>query len=298
MKSLILLACAVCACAAAQDAQSGVQIPVPPPPPKGDQVVVTIEGKPWTKDEIEKFIRSLSPNVMNNFYANKKVFLEQLALMMRLSKMAEESGLDRQDPHSQRLYYNRLQYLSTALMTREGNLHVISPEEVKAHYERRRDQFLRAKTRIVYVSFSTVQIEGAKGRTEEEAQARAAEVAAKARAGADFTALAKDFSDDADSREKGGEFPPIRPTDKTVPDNIRAAVFALRPGQVSDPVRMPNGFYVFRLEEFTAPEFTEVSQEIFDSLKQERFAAWMAGVQKSLKIEFNDPAYLTEPMQR
>lgn len=299
MKSLILLACAACVCAQAQSPESAPQIPsAPPPPPKADHVVVTIEGKAWTKEELEKFIRSLSPNVMNNFYSNKKLFLEQLALMMRLSKMAEDMGLDKQEPHWQRLYFSRLQYLSTALMTKEGNLQVITPEEVKAHYEKSKDQFTRAKTRIVYVSFSTVQLEGAKGRTEDEAMARASEVAKKAREGADFAALAREYSDDADSREKGGEFPLIKPNDKTVPDTIRAAVFALKPGQVSDPVRMPNGFYVFRLEEFTTPEFNEVSQDIFESLKQERFGAWMNGVQKSLKIEFNDPNYLTEPMQR
>jgi hypothetical protein len=299
MKSLILLACAACVYAEAQTSQSASQAPsVPPPPAKADQAVVTIEGKPWTKEELEKFVRSLSPNVMNNFYMNKKMFLEQLALMMRLTRMAEEMGLDRQEPHAERLYFSRLQYLSTALMTKEGNLLAISPEEVKAHYEKNKDQFMRAKVRIVYVSFSTVKLEGAKGRTEEEAKARAEEAAKKARAGADFTALAKEYSEDADSRDKGGEFPPIKPNDNTVPENIRTAVFALKPGEVSEPVRQPNGFYVFKLEEFTTPEFKDVSQDIFESLKQERFSAWMAGVQKSLKIEFNDPKYLTEPMQR
>jgi hypothetical protein len=66
---------------------------------------------------------------------------------------------------------------------------------------------------------------------------RAAEVLAKAKAGSDFGALAKQFSDDPTAKQSGGDYGiPITKTNPNVPPEVIQALFHLKPGQVSDLV--------------------------------------------------------------
>ena len=47
-----------------------------------------------------------------------------------------------------------------------------------------------------------------------------------------------------------------------LPDAIRTAIFALKAGEVSAPVKQPNGFYLFRAEEVSAQPLAEVQEEV------------------------------------
>jgi hypothetical protein len=69
------------------------------------------------------------------------------------------------------------------------------------------------------------------------ASQRATEVLAKAKAGGDFAALAKQVSDDPSAKDNGGDYgAPITKTNPNVPPEVVDALFGLRPGQVSDLV--------------------------------------------------------------
>ena len=87
--------------------------------------------------------------------------------------------------------------------------------------------------------------------SEAEAKAKIEKLLGQIRAGADFVKLVKENSDDADSIARDGDFgPPIRRSDDSLPADIKNAIFALKPGKVTDALRVPSGFYLFRLEEF------------------------------------------------
>lgn len=77
-----------------------------------------------------------------------------------------------------------------------------------------------------------------------ELQARAQQVADRARAGGDFAALARGFSD-APEKVNGGEFGP-RPADR-LPDLFVNATRSLNVGDVVGPLRSPAGFHVLKL---------------------------------------------------
>ena len=105
------------------------------------------------------------------------------------------------------------------------------------------------------------------------ALAKAKDLAAKARrAGADFAALATASSDDVGSKDAGGDLGPV---EKGVfGDAFDAAFFKLEPGQVSDPVKLPDGYHVLWFRELVkgdAKPFEEVRAELeAEYLQEER----------------------------
>lgn len=81
-------------------------------------------------------------------------------------------------------------------------------------------------------------------RTREEALQRALDCAFRAKQGEDFAALAREYSDDPSSAERGGWLSPVRPG-IFVPE-FEDAAYRLKPGEVSDVVETHFGFHVIK----------------------------------------------------
>jgi peptidyl-prolyl cis-trans isomerase SurA len=80
-------------------------------------------------------------------------------------------------------------------------------------------------------------------RTKDEARALATEVAAKAKGGEDFAALASEYSD-GPTKTRGGDLGSFR-AGRMVPEFAKATL-ALEVGAISDPVETQFGFHVIR----------------------------------------------------
>lgn len=262
-----------------------------------DPVVVVLDGKEWRKGELESMIRSLPPDVARNFFVNKEAFLKQYGLVTRLARIAEERRIPEQEPHKTRLAYNRMVYLAQAQTELAALEIIVRTEEQEKYFAEHKDQFSRAHLKVIYISFNDNPLpsrdpRAKRPRTSAEAEKLARSLAAKARAGADFAQLARTFSDDEETRAKGGDYKPLRPNDATLPPEIRTAIFSLRPGQVSDPVRQSGGFWIFRLTDFVTPDLDEVRNEVYEALREARFRQWIEGIQNSVQLEVRDPQYL------
>ncbi|MBL8222314.1 MAG: peptidyl-prolyl cis-trans isomerase [Bryobacterales bacterium] len=187
----------------------------------------------------------------------------------------------------------RMQILSQALIEERSQITDIPMDEQKKFYEQRKDSFTMAKLKLIYVPFAAGNAAAAAGAkkvlTEPEALAKAEALVKQARGGGDFVKLVKENSEDPISKEKDGDFGPIRRGDQ-LPEAIKQTVFSLRPGDTSEPVRQPNGYYVFRLVEMTPQAFEEVQSTLLTELKNVRLKAWLDGQAKSveLKVERQD----------
>ena len=294
MNRLILSLCASTVLALAQTpAGAG------PGPSESDPVVAVIEGQPWKKSEVERFARSLPPAVQQNFYADKRAFLRTLAVMTKLAKLAESEGLDKQDPHFFRLLYNRNLYLAQVRIEAERSRRPIMPEDQKKYYEEHKSEYSHAKVKVIFLGFNDNPLpvsdpKAKKPMTSAEAEKLAASITSQARSGADFVELVKKYSQDNDSKAKDGDFPEIKPSDNALPAQIRSAVFALKPGQVTDPIRQPGGFWIIKMVDFVTAPYDEVKDQVFNAIQEGRVRQWMDKIQQDAAVDFKDQKYLDE----
>lgn len=121
------------------------------------------------------------------------------------------------------------------------------PEEVRARH-----------ILVAYKGSRNATPEAAK-RDKDAARKRADEVLAKAGApGADFVALAKEYTDEAAGKTSGGDLGLFdrEKMDKAFSD----AAFVLQPGQMSAVVETPFGFHIIKVEERKAAVATKLEQ--------------------------------------
>ena len=80
-----------------------------------------------------------------------------------------------------------------------------------------------------------------------QTRAKAEEVLKRVKAGEDFAALAKEYSTDPGSKDKGGELPWFKRGEMVKP--FEDAAFSMQPGQTSDIIETPFGFHIIQTEE-------------------------------------------------
>lgn len=117
--------------------------------------------------------------------------------------------------------------------------------------------------------------------TEEEAKA----IAARLKDGGDFAALAKEKSSDPGSGAQGGSLGWFG-AGQMVPE-FQAAVEALRPGEISAPVKSQFGWHIVRLDETrdTAfPPLDQVKARMEDQVRQEKLEAEIAALRQKATI--------------
>ncbi|MFB3777847.1 MAG: peptidylprolyl isomerase [Bryobacteraceae bacterium] len=259
-------------------------------------VVAVIDGQKVTASELQAVLRAVAPAQQEAAMKDPRAFLQQFALMRRLSSMAEKAGLDQQSPLREQLAYNRMLALAQAQLRVSEAKIVITPEEAKQFYEGNQDLYTSVRLKVIYIPFSpnppATQPEGQKKvLSEPEAKATAEKVYADLRGGADFVKMVKEFSGDATSASKDGDFGSLRRSDR-IPEDVKAVVFALKAGEISRPVRQPNGFYIFRAEELSTEPLEKVQKAIMEQLRQTRMNSLVQDTQKSIEIKLENEALL------
>ncbi len=263
-----------------------------------DTVIATFDnGKKLTLGELNSFLAAMPPNMATAASRDRKGFVQQFALMQHLSEMAEKAKLDQQSPTREALAFNRLYLLMNAQLHEQLTTMQVPPDEVNNYYNSNKDRFKQVKVKAIYLPYTTdpsAQPAGEKKKmSEAEAQALAAKIRAEIAGGADFVKEVRDHSADQISAAKDGDFGTMRTTDN-LPEAIRTAIFALKQGEVSNPVKQPNGFYLFRAESIALQPFAEVQNTIIESLKQVQFKKWMDDLTRSLNLKIESDAFFNE----
>jgi peptidyl-prolyl cis-trans isomerase D len=115
---------------------------------------------------------------------------------------------------------------------------------------------------------------GADAKSDAAAKAKAQDALNQVKAGGNFAELAKKFSDDPGSKDKGGELPML-PTAGLDPTYAKAAM-ALNPGQTSDLVRSQFGYHIIQTiakQPAHVKSLAEVKDTIVPVLEQQKAGA-------------------------
>jgi parvulin-like peptidyl-prolyl isomerase len=264
------------------------------PEVKPDTVLAEINGQPLNAEQYTGLMKGMPPQNRTNAVMNPEEFLRQYAFMQQLTKAAEEMGLDKQQPYQGQLWYNRGQILLQAFVDEYLNNIVVTAEEQKAGYDRDPDRFRIATVAAIRIPYSVspppqTDPNAKKILNEEEARARAEAALAEVVAGLNFQQAVVKYAEDQELVDNGGILPPLAAQDPQVPENIKTLVFNAKTGDVLGPVKMPNGFYLFKVLNLQRKSYDEVKDQIYEELRQERFQKWFDGERQAFRITVDDP---------
>ena len=298
MKVLCLLTFASFSAIWAQSAPPR-RLPAPPPMPDlpGEAVVAIFgDGTKFTMADFRKIYEALPPANQQMAMRNREVWLHQWEVLRKLTKMAEVAKLDQESPYKESPGLRPDERAGDGEINAAINLMVVEPADIVKYYDSNKQKYTQVRVKAIYIAFnddaaSSSTSKGKKPLTEAEAKAKATKLLAAIKGGADFVKLVKENSDDETSRAKDGDFATLRSSDN-IPDAFRAAVFALKKGDVSEPLKQPNGFYLLRAEEVTVRPLSEVRDEIYTELRTARSNDWLRGMDENAKVQIVNPAFV------
>jgi foldase protein PrsA len=144
----------------------------------------------------------------------------------------------------------------------------VTEEEMKTEYQTNGADYATVTVRHILVATTTTDQttqEQKELRPLEEALKRAKEAKAKLEAGGDWTAIAKEYSDDPGSKETGGLY-----ADKKAGEWVEAfkqAAYKQEVGVIGDPVETEYGYHVILVEKRDTPTYDKLSETDKEAIK-------------------------------
>jgi peptidyl-prolyl cis-trans isomerase C len=170
---------------------------------------------------------------------------------------------------------NKMIEETTAEAVLERELKVsVTPDDIKKFYDENPAKFEQPEmVRASHILLSTRNPDTNADLPEAQKTAKhklAEDLLKRARAGEDFAKLAKEYSEDPGSKDKGGEYQ--FPRGQMVPE-FEAAAFSLKTNEVSDIVTTQFGYHIIKLSEKIPAkklDLGKVSPDIREYLKQQQ----------------------------
>jgi len=263
-----------------------------------------------TKAEFEALANNLAPNITPQ---QKKQLAGLLPRWIAMSDQATKKGLDKTPQFDDKLKVARMQILSQMVQQDiQKQAADIPQEEIEQYYKEHADTFEQfnldrmfvprtkqppAETKEEEEKDKTLSAEAkkakeaedkAKAEKAEEAMTRLAEsLRARAAAGEDFAKLQKEAFDAAGMKIESPtvNLPSVR---RAGLQTGHAAVFDLKPGEVSQVINDAGGHYIYKLNSKTELPLDQAEKEIRSKLQGDRSRELTEKMNSSFKVETND----------
>ena len=149
----------------------------------------------------------------------------------------------------------------------------VSDAEIQSYYEKHREEFKKDMIDASHILFATVDRNqnSVSSEKKEEIKKKAEEVQKKAVSGEDFAELAKKYSDDKKTGEKGGALGYFTKDDKDA--LFTREVFKLKKGDVSDLIATNNGYEIVKINDLKTEqkELAKCKEEIKKKILDEKY---------------------------
>lgn len=181
----------------------------------------------------------------------------------------------------------RVRYLSIDAQALKAK-QTVTPQEIQQRYQQNAAMYSTPEqVRASHILFKT------DGKNDDAQKKKAQDVLAKVKAGGDFAALAKQYSEDDGSKANGGDLDFF--AKGTMYKEFEDAAWAMKPGDISGLVKSPAGWHIIKLTDrraATTKTLAEVTPQIQDQIKTEKAQAEAQKVAEDIAKDVTAPADL------
>lgn len=242
-----------------------------------DKVVAKVNGKDITEAELQYAEEEIGDGLAHLSPGQKRRYLTEYLIEMQVfSDIAEAEKLGSGPDFDNRMKYWREHALKDTYLAKAVKEQV-TEAEAKKFYDERASQM--AGEEEVQASHILVKDE-----------AKAQEVAKKLLAGGDFGALAKEYSEDPGSKDKGGVLGFFGRGQMV--KEFELVAFSMEKGETSQPVKTQFGYHIIRVvdkRKKEPPKFDEVKGEILERMGQQKKIEAAQALRAKAAIEYVDP---------
>lgn len=247
------------------------------------KVVATINGQQLTARQAEDLLKVIPANQRRG--QDLATLLERAYMLQQFADQAGKLNLDQQSPWKDDIKLSRENILAQAYIQRLTSEPGANSDAAKQYYDSHPNEFEQTKLSGILVSFAPPGTPAGSAnhlKTEDQARQKADDIEKKLKAGTDFATLARTDSDNANLAARGGDLGTLTPDAPNVPADIKAAIAKLQPGQVSEPIRIPNGFYIIKVDSRTQEPFNQARPNIVMKQQFEKY-----------KVQVKDPDFFS-----
>lgn len=238
-----------------------------------NKVLAKVNGEAITEADVDMAAEDVGSEYPNlTAQGIKNLTLDFLIEMKVVAQKAKAEKVDQSDDFKRRMAYVQQRVMMQQLLLGEAKK-VASDAALKKYYD---EQIGQIKP-VEEVRARHILVEG-----EEDAK----KIAARVKGGEDFAKIAKEISKDPGSGAEGGDLG-FFTRDRMVPEFAEAA-FAMKPGEISNPVKSQFGFHVIKVEERRqkpAPTFDQVKDRIAQALAGKAQTEYLQKLRSEAKIE-------------
>lgn len=260
-----------------------------------NRVVATIGGKPVTAKQAWDMLKPLRPEDRKRFESNLAGLLQQIYMENQLADEAAKMNLDQQEPWRDQLQLTRMNILTQAYITKMSSTNG-GAEDPRKYYDEHQGDFEQLKLSGIMVAFNppgTPSSGTAVQRTEAQALEKANDLARKIKAGGDFSALARTDSDDQQSATRGGDLGTFVLADTSLPPDVKSVLSKLQDGQVSEPIKVPGRYYIFKVISRTKIPFEQARAGIVQKIQNDRTQIVVKQELDKYKVQVQDQDFFS-----
>lgn len=244
----------------------------PPPPAIGPDTVVLRAGDfTLTAAQFNEIVDGLDPSMQQYVRTTgRRDFAQKIVELHFLAVEGEKRGFDKDPAIRFQIDFQTDKMMAKSMFKRLQETAQVPDSEVQSYYDAHKSEYevLTGRHILIRVKGSPLAARpGSPELSDEEAKAKAESIRKRLVAGEDFAKLAKTESDDVSSGTKGGELGDI-PRGKMVAQFEQSA-FALKPGDISEPVRSQYGYHIIQVHTHTTKPLAAVKDAIVTQLKPE-----------------------------
>jgi peptidyl-prolyl cis-trans isomerase C len=268
----------------------------PAPAVAPDKVIITVGDRKITAAEFDRMVDSMPEQYKAAARGpNRTQFAGNLVQMLVLAQEGRRLKLDQTPEFKALIQFQTENMLATATAAGLNKSNTPDEAQLRKYYDEHKADFEQAKASHILVRFQGSQVPvkpGQKDLTEPEALAKVQALRQRIEGGEDFAKVAKQESDDVGSGANGGDLGTLT-HGQTVPA-FEEAAFAMKPGELSQPVKTPFGYHLIKLTSKDAKTFEtarpDLERQFGPPLMQKAIADLVQKASVTLDPEYFPPA--------